>query len=39
MREAVQPQNAADEQAMLAASEQQSEEPVADETAQSPAEE
>lgn len=39
MREAVQPQNAADEQAMLAASAQQSEEPVADETAQSPAEE
>ena len=39
MREAVQPQNAADEQAMLAASAQQSEEPVADETAQLPAEE
>ena len=39
MREAVQPQSAADEQAMLAASAQQSEEPVADETAQSPAEE
>ena len=39
MREAVQPQNAADEQAMLAASAQQSEEPVAGETAQSPAEE
>lgn len=39
MCEAVQPQNAADEQAMLAASAQQSEEPVADETAQSPAEE
>ena len=39
MREAVQPQSAADEQAMLAASAQQSEEPVADETAQSPVEE